>query len=56
MVTQEIEGKNMGIKPNLPVSGFALRPYVGCTHACKYRVAAFLRRCFIITEEQAEWN
>ena len=44
MVIREIEVKNIMTKTNLPVSDFAVNPYVGCTHACKYCYASFMKR------------
>jgi len=44
MVIKEIEVKNIMTKTNLPVSDFAVNPYVGCTHACKYCYASFMKR------------
>ena len=38
MVIKEIEVKNIMTKTNLPVSDFAVNPYVGCTHTCNYIV------------------
>jgi len=34
MIVKDIEVKNIMTKTNLPVSDFAVNPYVGCTHAC----------------------
>ena len=44
MVIKEIEVKDIMTKTNLPVSDFAVNPYVGCTHACKYCYASFMKR------------
>ena len=40
IVIKEIEVKDIMTKMNLPVSDFAVNPYVGCTHACKYCYAS----------------
>lgn len=32
--TKEVRG--IMTKSNLPVGGYSVNPYVGCTHACKY--------------------
>ncbi len=40
MVIKEIEVKDIMTKTNLPVSDYAVNPYVGCTHACKYCYSA----------------
>lgn len=44
MVVREIEVKDIMTKTNLPVSDYAVNPYVGCTHACKYCYASFMKR------------
>ena len=44
MVIKEIAVKDIMTKTNLPVSDFAVNPYVGCTHACKYCYASFMKR------------
>ena len=44
MVTKEINVKDIMTKTNLPVSDYAVNPYVGCTHACKYCYASFMKR------------
>ncbi|MCR4994989.1 MAG: radical SAM mobile pair protein B [Bacteroidales bacterium] len=41
---QEIEVKSVMTKSNLPVADFSVNPYVGCTHACKYCYASFMKR------------
>ena len=44
MIIKEIEVKDIMTKTNLPVSDYAVNPYVGCTHACKYCYASFMKR------------
>ena len=44
MIVREIEVRDIMTKTNLPVSDFAVNPYVGCTHACKYCYASFMKR------------
>lgn len=41
---REIQVKSVMTKSNLPVSDFSVNPYVGCTHACKYCYASFMKR------------
>ena len=33
---KDIDVKDIMSKTNLPISDFAVNPYVGCFHACKY--------------------
>lgn len=47
----EVETKNIMTKSNLPVGGYSVNPYVGCTHACKYCYASFMKRFTGHTEE-----
>jgi radical SAM mobile pair protein B len=44
MEIKEIEVKAVMTKSNLPVADFSVNPYVGCTHACKYCYASFMKR------------
>ena len=55
MIVKEIEVKNIMTKTNLPVSDFAVNPYVGCTHACKYCYASFMKRFTNHTEPWGEF-
>ncbi len=43
-VVQSVTVKSIVTKSNLPVSDYSLNPYVGCTHACKYCYASFMKR------------
>lgn len=44
MIIKEIETKSVITKSNLPVCEYSVNPYVGCTHACKYCYASFMKR------------
>ena len=54
-VIKEIKVKNILTKSNLPVSDFSVNPYVGCTHACKYCYACFMKRFTNHTENWGEF-
>lgn len=43
-IIREIGVKSVLTKSNLPVSDYSVNPYVGCTHACKYCYACFMKR------------
>ena len=51
LVIKEIDVKSVMTKSNLPVSDFSVNPYVGCTHACKYCYASFMKRFTGHTED-----
>ena len=36
ILIQDVETKNIMTKSSLPVGGYSVNPYVGCTHGCKY--------------------
>ena len=52
-VIKEIQVKSVLTKSNLPVSDYSVNPYVGCTHACKYCYASFMKR---FTNHPEEWG
>lgn len=50
-----IDTKSILTKSNLPVSDYSVNPYVGCTHACKYCYASFMKRFFNHPEPWGEF-
>ena len=44
LLIRDIKTKNIMTKSNLPVGGYSVNPYVGCTHGCKYCYASFMKR------------
>lgn len=44
LTINEIEVKSILSKSNLPVSEYSVNPYVGCSHACRYCYASFMKR------------
>ena len=53
MIIKEIKVKNVLTKSNLPVSDYSVNPYVGCSHACKYCYASFMKR---FTNHSEQWG
>ncbi len=43
-IIREVTAKSILSKSNLPVGDYSVNPYVGCTHACKYCYACFMKR------------
>ena len=43
-IVNEVTVKTVITKSNLPVCDYSINPYVGCTHACKYCYASFMKR------------
>ena len=44
VIIKDIDTKSVMTKSNLPVSDYSVNPYVGCTHACMYCYASFMKR------------
>ncbi|MBQ3942737.1 MAG: radical SAM mobile pair protein B [Elusimicrobia bacterium] len=53
IIIAEVETKNIMTKSGLPVGGYSVNPYVGCTHACKYCYASFMKR---FTGHSEDWG
>ena len=43
-VVRAVKVKSVITKTNIPVGDYAVNPYIGCTHACKYCYACFMKR------------
>ena len=52
-IIREIETKSIITKTDIPVCDYAVNPYVGCTHGCKYCYACFMKR---FTNHPEEWG
>lgn len=44
ILIKTVKTKNIMTKSTLPVGGYSVNPYVGCTHGCKYCYASFMKR------------
>lgn len=53
IVEKHIEVKDYVTKSNLPASDYVINPYIGCSHACKYCYACFMKR---FTGHSEEWG
>lgn len=53
IIERKINTKDYLTKSNLPASDYVINPYVGCTHACKYCYARFMKR---FTKHAETWG
>ena len=53
MKIKEIESKSIIVKSNLPEGDFVINPYTGCSHACLYCYARFMKR---FTNHSEPWG
>lgn len=53
VIEKIINIKDYITKSNLPASDYVINPYVGCSHACKYCYASFMKR---FTGHEEEWG
>ena len=44
VLIRDVEAKEIMTRSSLPVGGYSVNPYVGCTHGCKYCYASFMKR------------
>ena len=44
VLIRDVKTKNIMTRSSLPVGGYSVNPYVGCTHGCKYCYASFMKR------------
>lgn len=44
VAVRTVPAKSVVTKSNLPVCDFSVNPYVGCSHACRYCYASFMKR------------
>lgn len=55
IIENKISTKDYLTKSNLPASDYVINPYVGCTHACKYCYASFMKRFTGHTEKWGDF-
>ena len=48
-----VKVKSVLTKSDLPIAGYSVNPYIGCTHACRYCYACFMKR---ITGHAEPWG
>lgn len=53
IIIKNKEVKGVITKTDVPVCDYAINPYIGCTHACKYCYASFMKR---FTGHSEEWG
>lgn len=44
IILEELKVNTVLTRSNLPIAGYSVNPYVGCTHGCKYCYACFMKR------------
>ena len=44
ILIRDVQTKNIMTRSSLPVGGYSVNPYVGCTHGCRYCYAYFMKR------------
>ena len=44
ILIRDVDTKNIMTKSSLPVGGYSVNPYAGCTHGCRYCYASFMKR------------
>ena len=52
ILIRDVETKNIMTKSTLPVGGYSVNPYVGCTHGCKYCYANFSQKSVAANSEK----